>query len=212
SPRPSGATRQILTFTLDTGTLFDSGTNIDHIPIFLRFHAELGSDGFPGLPYDGLGIFFSLPQWNGNFCRSTATAGAQIFVERAANANRLTATLPTGAFVDCAANLPQPLASNHSYSIAVTVTDDAKLGYTVTDLANGGLVASYALHDYSSWYPCPLVPDAGNLSTANAYCANPMSPDRFSNFRTGYLVWPLFTAQASGAEGAIRDVTLQWLP
>ena len=42
SPRPAGATRQRLIFALYTGTLFDPGTNLDHIPVFIRFHAQMG--------------------------------------------------------------------------------------------------------------------------------------------------------------------------
>jgi hypothetical protein len=211
SPRPPGATRQRIVFSLYTGTLSEPGTNIDHIPVFLRFHAQLGSDGFPGVPYDGLGIFFSIPRWNNNQCGSSATGGAQIFVERVANASRMVNGGPAMEFVDCAANLPAPLKPDHTYSITVTVTDDARLGYAVTDLADGSQFANFPLHDYRRWYACPLSPQVGALSTASAHCANPFSPDRFASFRTGYLVWPLFSPQASNAQGALQAVTVQWL-
>lgn len=209
--RPSGATQQRLIFTLDTGTLFDAASNIDHLPIFLRFHAELGSDGFPGLPYDGLGIFFALPGWNANHCHASAAAGAQVFVELVANANRMVNGARTLDYVDCAANLSAPLASGRLYTIAVTVSDDAKLAYTITDDATGVRVADFGPRDYSAWFICPLVPSSDVLSTANSYCANPMSPDRFANFRSGYLIWPLFTPETSPAQGSLQDVTLQWL-
>ena len=209
--RPAGATQQRLTFTLDTGTLFDTGSNIDHLPVFLRFHAELGSDGFPGLPYDGLGIFFAMPGWNGNHCHALATTGAQVFVELVADANRMVnGTLPVD-FVDCSANLVAPLASGRLYAITVTVTDGAKLAYTVTDVANGARVGDFGPHDYSAAFACPFDPVAGALSTANAYCANPMSPDRFASSRSGYLIWPLFTREASSAQGGLQNVTVQWL-
>ncbi len=211
SPRPAGATRQRMIFSLYTGTLFDPGTNVDHIPVFLRFHAQMGSDGLPGVPYDGLGIFFSFPHWNNNQCGSSATAGAQIFVERVANASRMVSGGPVMEFVDCAANLPAPLQSNHAYTITVTVTDDARLAYTVTDQADGSRFADFPLHDYRRWYICPLAPQAAGLSTTSAYCANPFSPDRFANFRTGYLIWPLFGSQPSSAQGALEAVTVQWL-
>jgi len=211
SPRPAGATRHRIIFALYTGTLFDPGTNIDHIPVFLRFHSQLGSDGFPGVPYDGLGIFLSIPRWNNNQCGSSAMGGAQIFVERVANASRMVNGGPALAFVDCAANLAAPLQSNHAYSIAVTVTDDARLEYSVVDQASGTQIADFPLHDYGAWYACPLVPQASVLSTATAYCANPFSPDRFANYRTGYLIWPLFSPQSSTAQGGLGAVTVQWL-
>jgi hypothetical protein len=91
------------------------------------------------------------------------------------------------------------------------VTDDARLGYSVTDLADGHQLANFPLHDYRRWYACPLSPQTGELSSASAYCANPFSPDRFANFRTGYLLWPLFSKQSSDAQGALEAVTVQWL-
>lgn len=209
--RPVGATQQRLTFTLDTGTLFDAGSNIDHLPVFLRFHSELGSDGFPGLPYDGLGIFFAMPGWNADHCHDAATTGAQVFVELVANANRMVDGTPALDFVDCSANLAVPLGSARLYVVAVTVTDDAKLTYTITDAASGAHVADFGPGDYSGWFSCPLGLSTAALTTANAFCANPMSPDRFASFRSGYLIWPLFTREPSAAHGALQNVTLQWL-
>ena len=209
--RPSGATQQRLIFTLDTGTLFDAASNIDHLPVFLRFHAELGSDGFPGLPYDGLGIFFAMSGWNADHCHDAATTGAQVFVELVANANRMVDGTPALDFVDCSANLAVPLGSARLYVVAVTVTDDAKLTYTITGAASGAHVADFGPREYSGWLSCPLGLSTAALTTANAFCANPMSPDRFASFRSGYLIWPLFTREPSAAHGALQNVTLQWL-
>jgi len=48
--RPAGADRQRVKFTFYAGTLFDAGSNLDHVPVMLYFHAESGSDGFRSNP------------------------------------------------------------------------------------------------------------------------------------------------------------------
>lgn len=196
--RPVGADRQRITFSLYTGDLFDTGkTNIDHIPIWLYGHAQIASDGEGGVPYDGLGIFFSLPQWAGNHCANKYTTGGQIFVEQMSNAK-----------VDCAANLSKPLEAERWYDMSLTVTDRAQLSYAVKDRATNEVVSFSK--DYAGDYACPITHAPGSLPLSKLFCNNPFSYDRFPDARTGYFIWPIFNGTPE-ARGQLANITVQWL-
>lgn len=213
--RPAGAASQRVTFTLYTGSLFDASTNIDHIPVILYYHAQAGSDGFRADPYDGIGVFFSVPQWGGNACGNASTWGGQIFIERFA------APPDTAHGFDqdnCRSNLAQPLQPRHYYDIVITADDAATLDVTVRDHATHQvlrLARTGALpYSFAGKYACPLTHVAGSLTPAQLYCNNPFSSDRFANFRTGYALWPMFqdVAPANGTGvGAFSNFTVQWL-
>jgi hypothetical protein len=196
--RPEGADRQRITFSLYTGDLFVAGkTNIDHIAVWLYGHAQIASDGQGGVPYDGLGIFFSLPQWAGNHCASDHATGGQIFVEEMARAR-----------VDCAANLSRPLEADRWYDLSLTVTDRAELSYAVRDRLTGQTFSFSK--NYAGDYACPLTHAPGSLALLKLHCNNPFSYDRFPNTRTGYFIWPMFGA-APAAGGQLADVKVEWL-
>lgn len=196
--RPVGADRQRITFSLYTGDLFDNGkTNIDHIPIWLYGHAQIASDGEGGVPYDGLGIFFSLPQWAGNRCASKYTTGGQIFVEQMSKVK-----------IDCAANLSKPLEAKRWYDVSLTVTDRAELSYAVKDRETNE-VFSFS-KDYAGDYACPITHAPGSLPLSKLYCNNPFSYDRFPEARTGYFIWPIFNGVPE-ARGQLANVVVQWL-
>jgi len=182
--RPAGAYRQKITFRINTGTLFDAGSAVDHVPLILYSHSGFGSTGFPTFPYDGLGIFFSKPTWGRpGQCGSAAgipTTGAQIFVEEFA----------MGKHVDCTAGLTNPLLSSHSYDVELTVDDAALLTYKITDSASGALLKSFS-RSYASDYICPTSHAAGSLTLDKLYCNNPFTVDRFANHRTGYDITPI---------------------
>ncbi|MDQ2972024.1 MAG: hypothetical protein M3R20_03445 [Pseudomonadota bacterium] len=196
--RPAGADRQRIVFSLYTGDLFVAATTpLDHIPIWLYGHTQIASDGQGGVPYDGLGLFFSLPQWGNRRCASDLTTGGQIFVEEMAKAK-----------VDCAANLAQPLQPDRWYDIALTVTDRAELSYTIKDRESGQLFTFSK--SYADDYACPIGPAPGSLDLTKLYCNNPFSYDRFPAQRTGYFIWPIFRGTAA-TSGRIANVDVQWL-
>jgi len=195
--RPAGADRQRILFALYTGDLFEPATTtLDHIPVWLRGHVQWAADGQGGIPYDGLGIFFALPRWS-NRCSSAFAGGGQIFVEAMAPAR-----------IDCAANLSTPLQSRRWYDISLTVSDAADLEYTVTDRASGKL-QSFA-KNYAVDYACPLTHAPGSLPLSKLHCNNPLTVDRFPRHRTGYFLWPIFTA-ASTTSASISAIKVQWL-
>lgn len=208
TPRPAGAHAQRLSLVIDTGTLFEPGSNLDHLPIALRFHAQLGSDGVIGRPYDGLGVFLARATWGGGQCGDTSSGG-QVFVEGFQNAK----------FVECAP-LAVPLQSAHTYRLELTVTDDGWLHYEVTDLdATSAPVQAFSRyygHGFTTTtYACPLAPAPGALTPDQLHCNNPWSLDRFPTHRSGYAVVPIFappnSALPQGATGAFRELTVEWL-
>lgn len=215
TPRPLGAAKQRLAFTLYTGTLFDPGSNLDHIPVMLYFHAQVGSDGLRSNPYDGIGVFFSFPEWGGNACHSSFTSGGQIFVERFADPPDTPYYFDAN---DCRANLAKPLQSMRYYDVVITADDNAVLDVKVTDdstrkvlpLAQPGALP----YSFASEYACPLTHAAGALDTSMVYCNNPFSPDRFANFRTGYALTPMFQdkpAAVGSGIGNFSNFSVQWL-
>jgi hypothetical protein len=203
--RPASARKQRVSFTLNTGTLFNSGSNLNHIPVMLYGHSEMAGDGEPSVPYDGLGIFFSFANYPG--CNLPA-GGGQIMIEEMANGKKTT----------CDANLVTPLAANHSYDVVMTVDDNAVLDLVVKDHATQAVLAfkkpGFFPHSYASDYSCPLTHAVGTLPVSKLYCNNPFTSDRFSNFRTGFQLWPVFsdTAPSPGTGiGSFSGLTIQWL-
>jgi hypothetical protein len=194
-PRPVGAFIERLSFTLHTGSLFDPGSNLDHLPIWLHAHQQFAADGIPGIPCDGLGIFLAGPRWGHDFCHGDSHGGGQVFVEEMGRVN-----------VDCAANLAAPLRSHHRYDFVLSLADDATLGYTVTDPAIGTVVSFSK--NYAADYPCPLHASA-SLPVAQAYCNNPYTRDRFPVGRSGYSLWPIF--RSGDRSGWYEDMTIEWL-
>lgn len=205
--RPGTARKQRMSFQFNTGTLFDSGSNIDHIPFFLYAHAEAANDGKGSLPYDGMGIFFAKSTYSVPGC-TPSSSGGQIFIEEMANGKKVT----------CDANLATPLASNHSYDITFTVDDNAVVTLVVKDHATQAVLpfktAGFFPHSYAADYTCPLTHAAGSLPVSKVYCNNPFTTDRFANFRTGYAAWPVFTSTAptgGAGVGSFNAFTIQWL-
>lgn len=215
TPRPIGAEQQRVRFTLYTGTLFDPGSNLDHIPVALYFHAQTGSDGFRSNPYDGIGIFFSVPQWGGNACHSAFTSGGQVFIERFADPPETPDYFDAD---DCRSNLSQPLQSRHYYDVTITADDNAVLNAVVTDHFTHALLPlaqpDALPFSFAAKYPCPLTHAPGTLGTSMVYCNNPFTPDRYANFRTGYAFMPMFEdfpAAAGTGSGSVSNFTIQWL-
>jgi hypothetical protein len=195
--------------------LFDPGSNLDHIPVMLYFHAQTGSDGMRSNPYDGIGMFFSFPQWGGNACHSPFTSGGQVFIERFADPPETPYHFDAD---DCRANLAQPLQSAHYYDVTITADDNAVMDVTIADASTNAilpLAQPGALpYSFASKYACPLTHMAGALDTSMVYCDNPFSPDRFANFRTGYALTPMFQdspAAAGMGIGSFSNFTVQWL-
>lgn len=195
--RPPGADRQRIVFSLYTGDLFNVDTALDHIPIWLYGHAQMASDGQGGVPYDGLGIFLSLPHWGNNRCASTQSSGGQVFVEEMGKAK-----------VDCAANLARPLQADRWYDVTLTVSDRAELSYSIVERASGQRF-TFA-KDYAADYACPITHAQGSLAPGQLHCNNPFSFDRFPAHRTGYFVWPIFHGQRASS-GRLANVEVQWL-
>lgn len=200
STRPGTAKKERMSFTINTGSLFNSGSNLNHIPFFLYAHSEMAKDGEPSLPYDGLGIFFSFANYGG--C-TTSMTGGQIMVEEAANGKKVT----------CDANLASPLQSNHSYDVVMTIDDNAVLDLVVKDHTTQAVLPfktpGFFPHSYKSDYSCPASPGASQV-----YCNNPFTGDHFSNGRTGFQIWPIFstTAPVPGTGiGGLSGLTIQWL-
>lgn len=200
--KPAGATQQRITFTLNTGTLFDESSNLDHMPVVLLSNSQLARDGIIGHPYNGIGIFLAKPNWNNNFCNSTATSGAQILIEGYAMAK----------FVECAP-LSSPIKANQNVRIEVTASADGTVSYSVTNVATGANLGTYS-KNFASYYSCPLVPSASNVKASDVHCHNPWSYDRYPNFRTGYAIVPIFGppgGAVTAGNGTLSGVTIQWL-
>lgn len=203
TPRPVGADRETLTFTLNTGTLFDAASNLDHIPVILYSHHQFGSDGLSGGPYDGLGIFFSKPNWsNGAVTCGSLTSGGQIYIEEFGNQS-----------VSCAAYLQTAMQSNHAYTITLTVRDAAIVNLQVTDQATG-LLLQFAsggnLLQYTANYSCPISPAPGTLNVNKVYCNNPMAEDHFPIARTGYAFEPIFGGTTNSYSGSFSNMKVMW--
>lgn len=222
--RPYGAAKQRVTFDLFTGTLFDEGSNLDHIPVFIYAHLQHGNDGRGAVPYDGMGIFFSRPNWgpgSSRLCPSAnnLTTGGQIFLERMGY-----------GISSCEANLAEtggvaPLRPNQTYRIVFTVDDSATVSLSVQ--WNGGTVGNTAKQralpfttpgslpkSFAADYLCPVDHLPGTLDPSLTFCNNPFSPVAFPKNRTGYALWPIFGPSppvgATGV-GGISGIVVEWL-
>lgn len=202
--RPAGAYKQKITLTINTGTLFDAGSQIDHLPIILYAHSGFGSTGLPSVPYDGLGIFLAKPNWGrpGGRCGAEVpnlpTTGAQVFVEEFAMGKR----------VDCTVGLSVPLLRAHQYKFEITVADNAVLTYKITDSATNAVIKNFS-KSYAADYACPTSHAPGSLPVHMVYCNNPFTTDRFANHRTGFNITPI--AYSLSHSAAYTGMTIQWL-
>lgn len=203
--RPAGPASQRMSFQFHTGNLFDAGSNLDHIALPLHFHAQLGSDGLPTAPVDGLGVVIAPSNWAP--CGQPA-GGGQIFVKFFGNAQSQAISARPYA-LDCGTRLSQPLAANSWYRVQLTVADNARLHLRVERL--DGQVIDDITRDYSTMYPtCPLSPSA-QLSSVTAHCGNAMPLLSAPNQRTGYAVLPTFRPAAVSARGMLGLLKVQWL-
>ncbi len=204
--RPPGAVKQRMIFTFHTGSLFDAGKNFDHVSALVHFHAQLGSDGLPTVPYDGLGLFIAPANWSG--CGLPA-GGGQVFVELATITNYHPG--PTDARrtqVDCSSKLKEPLAPQTWYKATVTVSDAADVTYRIERVSDGTKLTQFT-KNYASSFTCPVNPPF--LEPRFAYCANAMPALAFARERTGYAVMPVFKTSGAWAKGTLGPVTVQWL-
>lgn len=201
--RPVGAYKQKITFTLNTGTLFDEASAIDHLPIILYAHSGFGSTGMPSVPYDGMGIFLAKPNWGrpGRCDGQPAnlpTSGAQVFVEEFAMGKR----------VDCTAGLAVPLERVKYYKFEITVADNAVLTYKITDTATNVVIKNFS-KSYAADFACPTSHTPGSLPVHMVYCNNPFTTDRFANHRTGYNITPI--SDSLSYSSIYSGLTVQWL-
>jgi hypothetical protein len=207
--RPGTANKQRVSITLNTGTLFNTGSNLDHIPLMLYAHSEVGRDGESGIPYDGLGIFFSFSNYKVQQqpppalpipCTGAGSSGGQIFVEEMANGRKTT----------CDAILASPLQANHSYDVVITVDDTWTLNLVVKDHATQATLPFHTSgvfpRSYKTDYLCRVNPPL--------YCNNPFTTDMYSISRTGFQLWPIFSTTAptgGGGVGSYSGLLVQWL-
>jgi hypothetical protein len=201
--RPAGAVWQRITFDFYSGDLFDAGSALDHIPVYLHYASTATTNELSYLPpYDGIAMVIAKAAPVGSpYNCGAPTSGGQIFIELGAARNFL-----------CASNLKTPMQSRTWYRISYALGDWANVKVSVADAKGVPLKfldgATAFARAFAGYYACPLF---GPYAPDQSYCANPFSFDGFPVNNTGFAMRPLFWTPAPDFTARIANFKAQWL-